>query len=111
VNTYSWSVQLLKVLPSEAGLTDVVKKVHATLEADNGLGKTCSQLLVTALGPPDPENFIAYESVTEEDVIGWVEDVLGVDAVNAWKAELDARMYELCELQEFQDPDLPWAVT
>lgn len=102
-NTYSWTFESLDVHPVEDGLDDVVKKAQGTLTADDGLGHTASQLLVTTLGPPDPMDFIPFDDLVLADVQGWVEAIMGT-SLDDWKATLDARIYDEVETPEMAPP-------
>lgn len=104
MNTYSWTFETLDVHPLEDGLANVVKKVQGNLVADDGLGHTIPQYLVTTLGPPDPDNFIAFEDLTAADVQGWVEAAMGSVLLTQWKESLDTRMYDLVETPEVAPP-------
>lgn len=103
-NTYSWTFEVLDVLPTEVGLTNVVKKVQGTLTADDGLGHTASQLLVTTLGPPDPLDFVEFVDLLPANVVGWVELNMTPEAVDAWKATLDSRIYDEVEISALAPP-------
>lgn len=85
MTTYTWTDEQMIVAPSEAGLTNVVKRVFATYVADDGVN-TYSQLMAVTLDPPDPENFTPYAELTQLQVIGWIE--AKVDTVY-WQGYMD----------------------
>lgn len=100
MTTYAWTEHQMVVAPSEAGLTNVVKRVLATYTADDGVN-TVSQLMNVELDPPDPENFTPYAELTELQVLGWIE--AKVDTVY-WQSYLD----DMLLTQTFVSLACPW---
>ena len=76
--TYTWSIFRLDCAPSENGLTDVVKVIHWILQAQDENGITTSINNSYPLPSPTPEAFTDYSTLTEETVIGWLENSLDV---------------------------------
>jgi hypothetical protein len=78
--TYKWNVNTMDVAPSANGLSDVVKVIHWRLSATDGQYYTDSYSTVS-LDAPDAENFTSFDSLTEEQVIAWVESKVDVENV------------------------------
>lgn len=97
MTTYAWTEHHMSVRPLEDGLENVVKRIQAVYTATDG-AKTCSQLLVVTLDPPDPENFTPYADLTLTQVIGWIEDKV---STAFWQGALDERLVQM------DDVDLP----
>lgn len=94
MTTYAWTEHDLEVAPTEAGLTNVVKRVIAVYTADDGT-KTYSQLVNVTLDPPDPMDFTPFEDLTLLQVTGWMEALI---QMGYWQGYLDeqlARQYEV----------------
>jgi hypothetical protein len=89
--TYTWNVNTMDTAPSENQLANVVKVIHWRLSAKNETHITEIYSTVS-LEAPNSENFIAFENLTEAQVIAWVENKLDVDAL---KASLDAQLERL----------------
>lgn len=103
-----WSVVGLDVVKSVNSFTNVVKTVYWKLEGIEDTYQTDSYgsiLLEFKLGPAD--EFIAYEDLTEETVIGWVKAVLGQERVQAYEASLQGQMDAIKDPVEVNLP-LPW---
>jgi len=88
---YNWVISSMDEYPQTSdNLTDVVFTVHyrrnATSEVD---GKTyfADTYRTVSLPLPSPEDFIPYEDLTEEIVIGWLEEVLDTQAIDASLAQ------------------------
>jgi hypothetical protein len=91
-NTYTWTATNLIGYPQYEGQTDVITTVFYTVVADDGAGHTASisSIQQTPLDPAVP--FIPYPDLTNEIVIGWVQDDLGENGVNSIYANLDAQI-------------------
>lgn len=100
MTTYTWTDEQMIVAPSEAGLTNVVKRVIAVYTADDGVN-TSSQLMSVVLDQPDPQNFTPYENLTLLQVVGWIE--AKVDTAY-WQGYLD----DLLLSQAFVLMACPW---
>lgn len=105
--TNTWAINQMDCHPEANGETDVVFNVHWTLTASDGTyqGYAYGSQSLTF----DPEMpFIAYNDLTEAQVIGWVKAALGEEQVAA---------YELSVANEIADqvnppmvtPQLPWS--
>ena len=83
--TFVWTINQLQTAPSLDDLTDVVIIAHWTYTLndleDDGTSYTASSYSTVSFSPPNPESFTAYDSLTEQDVVGWVETTLGEEAV------------------------------
>lgn len=104
MNTYTWAVQALRVLPAEDGLEDVVKMVSATMIGTKPDGHSVNHPMEVYLGPPDPQNFVALADLTDQIVVGWIESNLPTTMLDALKVSLDDRLYEMCDLVETAPP-------
>lgn len=57
---------------NQNNMQDVVKKINYTVVAEKA-GEYVISTDVIDLMPPDPEHFTPFESLTEQQVIGWLE--------------------------------------
>ena len=76
--TYTWSISKLDCAPSENGLTNVVKIIYWGLTGTDENGVSASMSNSYPLSSPSPEGFADYLTLTEEDVIVWLENNLDV---------------------------------
>lgn len=95
-NQYKWTIVALEYKPVEGALTNVVVNVHWRYGVGNGIDPTAEGYVYTdTFGtqsfevPTDTANFIPFDSLTEVDVIGWLETSLDTTTM---KAQLDARL-------------------
>lgn len=90
--TYTWTVTNLIGYPQYEGETDVITTVFYTVIGNDGAGHTASINLIqqTPLDPAVP--FIPYSKLTNDIVIGWVQDALGPEGVANITANLDGQI-------------------
>jgi hypothetical protein len=106
--TYNWVVNQLDTVPSEDGLTDVVKVVNWTRTAEQFVGG--EPILVSCYGTmgcttPSPTDFTAYPDLTYDQVCGWLDAGLDVPTIDAG---LDTQIENIINPPIIVLP-LPWA--
>ena len=90
-NTYTWTATNLVGYPQYEDETDVVTTVFYTVTATDGTHTaSISSIQQTPLDPAVP--FIPYPDLTNDIVIGWVQDDLGENGVASILASLDAQI-------------------
>jgi len=96
---YQWNVVQMDRLTSDG----FVVTVHYTVNAVDGDYTASTYGTVGYTEQPD-EQYIPYEELTEAEVIGWVQDSLGKDTVEAsLAAQIEAEKHPVIET------GLPWA--
>ena len=96
---YQWNVVQMDRLTSDG----FVVTVHYTVNAVDGDYTASTYGTVGYTEQPD-EQYIPYEELTEAEVIGWVQDSLGKDTVEAsLTAQIEAQKNPV------QETGLPWA--
>ena len=105
--TNTWSVVQMDAYPELDGETDVVFTVHWTLNGTDGTyaGSVYGSVGVT-LDPDAP--FTPYASLTQAQVVGWVQDALGEEQVAAYEANV-AQQIENQINPPVVTPPLPWS--
>lgn len=104
--SYKWSVMHMDVYPTHERFENVVYAVRWNLE---GVDKTQSAT-VSGLHRVEFDStavFTPYNNLTQEQVIGWVKNIIGVEGV----AELEARVAAQIAARGNPDrysPNLPW---
>lgn len=89
--TYTWNVNTMDTAPALDGLSDVVRVIHWRLTATDGVNSVDTYSTVS-LDAPDANNFTAFNTLTEAQVISWVESKLNVVEL---KASLDSQLAAL----------------
>ena len=96
-NTYKWKINALDAKVSVGDDENVVYTVHWGLIATSEDGEHTVSSIGTHGVEYDADNFTAYEDLTEEIVIGWLEDGLDVDSM---KVNLDGQIEKLITPEE-----------
>lgn len=81
---FSWTISELNCAVESEGLPDVINVIHWRYNATQVDGdKTyfADTYGASSVSQPNPQNFIPYADVTEAEVIGWLEEILPVDAM------------------------------
>lgn len=92
--TYSYSFEALECYPEHEGVTDVVFTVHWRLRGVDG---EVSADVYGTVGLTYDSNtvFVPYENLTYEIVKGWVEEKLGLETVESYKAHIEKQIAEI----------------
>ena len=91
MNNYTWRINAVDCYTSKDGLEKVAYNVHWSYFATNG-EHTASMIGVQSIGEPNPDNFVAFEDLTENDVISWIESAMDVEQM---QANLDKQIEDL----------------
>jgi len=105
-NVYVWVIDAMDCKPQEDGQTNVVITVHWRLNGTDGQysGTVYSTVGLTyTAGSP----FTPYADLTQDQVIGWVQDALGQDQVISLEANVAAQI-EAQISPPVVTPALPW---
>jgi len=113
--TYRWDLRPIEVTYSSASMDNVVSRVHwryyAETEATSSLGISGSfvatQFGTEDLSPVASADFTAYESLTEDLVIGWVTASLGDVRVTEMLTNVSGSIVEQLNPTEGHKPN-PW---
>lgn len=109
-NTYTWTATNLIGYPQYEGHTDAITTVFYTVVADDGAGHTASYqgIQQTPIDPAAP--YIPYSDLTNDIVIGWVQNNLGENGVASIIANVDAQIEaQINPPLTPQSFPLPWA--
>lgn len=108
---YTWALKSLKKADFN-DLTGVIVQTHWTCTGTDEDGISGTFHGATPFKPEevDPENFTAYEDLTEAQVLGWIEAVV----VGAYKEHVDQQiMRQINEnkvaVEEVAEGQFPWS--
>ena len=81
---FEWVISQLNCAVESEGLPDVINVIHwrynATQEHDGKI-YFADTYGSSSVAQPNPQDFIPYADVTEAEVIGWLEEILPVEAM------------------------------
>ena len=105
---YTWNIMQLDCSPLENGLTNVIKAIHWMYTAQEVDGdqliSSCSSYYTLPF--PEPEQFVDFETLTEEQVIGWLESTINVSMLRNTLANEIATQHN----PPIRSLPLPWNV-
>jgi hypothetical protein len=103
--SYTWKVNNLKTADAD-GFTNVVVQVNWVKTGEDEFGNTGSFMGTTPFNTDgiSSETFIAFESLTEELVLSWVQAI----AVGDYAAHIDAHIGKQIESKKLKEVSLPW---
>lgn len=88
--TYNWIISSMDVVPADNQLSNVVKVIYWSLVASDDIN-TARINSTVELDHANPENFTAFDNLTESQVVEWVEGIIDVDNIKVkLAAELNA---------------------
>ena len=99
MTTFNWTINQMDRLTSDG----FVVTVHYTVTAED-TGTTASTYGTIGYTQEPDEQYTPYDQLTEAQVVGWVQTVLGQDVVEAsLQSQIDAIKNPV------QETGLPWA--
>jgi hypothetical protein len=103
-NTYHWKIVQLDAKIKENDLDNVIYTVHYRFYAEDDSDPKIVRDIIGCIGVEyDPDNFIPYEDLTKEDVVGWLEADLNVEGM---KQNLDQEINLIKNpVDEYLKPD------
>lgn len=91
---------------TEDNLANVVKKAEWTLHGEQE-GKTFELPQTTDLSAADPEQFVAFDNLSEANVIAWIESAC--QSMDSIKAHIQFVLDKECAKAALESPAMPWA--
>ena len=90
-NKYNWEVLALDCYPQKAGETNVVFNIHWILRGTDGINNA-SVYGAKDVGLEDGTPFTPYDSLTLEQVTGWLTSSLGEEQIKALQSNIDGQI-------------------
>lgn len=90
-NTYTWKINELERNVADGGVT----VVHYGVDVTDGTDTLGAYGTVSLTPDANADDFVPFDSLTEAQVIGWVQDALGEEQVANIQSQLDAKLHEM----------------
>ena len=106
--TYTYKINRILTAPTMNTLSDVITEIEYTYTGSEGTGDdkvTAAISGVAVLGDPDPENFTAFNELTEANVREFVKIVFDVEQNKI----MVQQAMESKKVPTNVEKDLPWA--
>lgn len=107
MNTYNWTISALDCKPQEDGLNDVVVTAHWRVDATDGT-YTAGVYGTQSFSLNTEGDFTPFADLTQEQVVGWVQEGMGIEAVTSLQENLDTQIANQVN-PPIVTPPLPWA--
>jgi len=88
---YTWSVNSVYVYPEKDGVTNFVCTIHWNCSGTNGT-VTGSLNGATGFAPKSNASYDDYDTLTPEQMIGWVQEQMGPERVAEVEADIDSQI-------------------
>ena len=98
---YIWDCKTVDTYPTHAGESDVVYNVHWRVtgvsdQVDSDRDPYSVAIIGTqALNTEDLSNFTAFDTVVHSDVVGWVKEAMGEEAVANIESGIESQIDNL----------------
>jgi hypothetical protein len=107
MNTYIWKISSLDCVSD--GESKVVYCIHWRINGDDAVN-TAEIYGKQSIEKNTKNTFIAYEDLTEAEVITWLQETMGEDVVTKLQESLDKQLENLANPPVVNLP-LPWTVS
>ena len=92
----TWSYHICQMGTENTPKPNTVTEIKAYIYGiDNTTGKNNTEVFNVTLPPADSSNFTDYSSLTKDQVLTWVEGLLGPEEVANMKSEVEARIVQM----------------
>jgi hypothetical protein len=78
---YTWEFPAFDCRVQEDGMQDVVTTVHWIYTGTNEDGISATLYGAQSVGTPTPDAFTPYPDLSEEQVIGWMEETMDIKSM------------------------------
>lgn len=105
--TYTWAIVQMDASPEVDGNINAVSNVHWTLTGEEaGFTGYVYGTQSVSVNPDVP--FTPYGDLTEAQVIGWVQDAIGTEQVESYKANITQQINNQI-IPPVVAPPFPWS--
>lgn len=91
---WNWDCKTVDVYPQKEEYTDVVFKVYWTLTGEDENGVTAKSSGIHELDTSVIADFVPFEDLTEEQVLGWIHTEMGEELIAQIKDKVNDRINE-----------------
>lgn len=83
MTNYTWTVGPFECILNQDGLEKIITVVHWRLKGTDEDGISAETYGTQGVEQPDPETFTPFTEISQEQVEGWLEALIDVDAMKA----------------------------
>jgi hypothetical protein len=113
--TYEWKIKTLRKQDNPSlELNDIIVQTHWECIGTDDDGNSGTFNGATPFDPDqiDPDNFTTYENLTEEQILGWIQDVVNTNP--GYKTHIDGQIQKHIDaivrpVVDVPENEFPWA--
>lgn len=103
----TWKIDSLETKPTVGDFQDVVYTAHWRVYGTEDVHTASVYGSMTLTFDPNTSNFVPYEQLTEEVIVGWVKDAMGSSQVQSIEDNLQSQIDNL-KHPPVVTKSLPW---
>jgi hypothetical protein len=105
--TYTWKIIEVKTVDTGSVVDAVIQTSWEKIGTDeNGTEGVFSGATPFLQSSINPEDFVPYAQLTEEIVLGWIQNVV----VGEYEEHVNSAIQKQIDDKNIKTPDLPWTV-
>ena len=93
--TYDWNCKTVDAYPQDGEYTDLVYNVHYSVAGIDEIGNAATNIGTQSLDVSDVTEFIPFEDLTNETVVGWTKSALGEEQVSSIEANIASQIEQM----------------
>ena len=93
--TYDWNCKTVDAYPQDGAYTDLVYNVHYIVSGEDEIGNAATNIGTQSLDVSDVTEFIPFEDLTNETVVGWTKSALGEEQVASIEASIASQIEQM----------------
>ena len=93
--TYDWNCKTVDAYPQDGEYTDLVYNVHYIVSGEDEIGNAATNIGTQSLDVSDVTEFIPFEDLTNEVVVGWTKAALGEEQVASIEANIASQIEQM----------------
>lgn len=94
-NTYKWRINAVDCKTNENGLENLVYNIHWSYIGEDENNNVASSIGTQPIPHDENAEFIAFNDLTEEIVVGWLESEIGEERIAELKSNIDRQIQEM----------------
>ena len=92
---YDWNCKTVDAYPQDGAYTDLVYNVHYIVSGIDEAGNAATNIGTQSLDVSDVTEFIPFEDLTNEIVVGWTKSALGEEQVSSIETSIASQIEQI----------------
>jgi|TARA_R110000764_G_scaffold28683_1_gene67556 hypothetical protein len=93
--TYNWNCKTVDAYPQDGAYTDLVYNVHYIVSGQDEIGNAATNIGTQSLDVSDVTEFIPFEDLTNEIVVGWTKGAMGEEQVASIETSIASQIEQI----------------